>query len=85
MTSTQRRKPVFGIDIETCPGCGGVLRIIACIEDERVSETTLTPIEDKYAVAPVEASRSPRCRAPPQAALLDRATLHPWLPRVAVT
>jgi hypothetical protein len=24
---------VFGIDIETCPACGGMVRIIACIED----------------------------------------------------
>jgi hypothetical protein len=24
---------VFGIDIETCPACGGAVRITACIED----------------------------------------------------
>jgi hypothetical protein len=33
MTWAQRLKRVFGIDIETCPACGGALRIIACIED----------------------------------------------------
>ena len=27
----QRLKRVFGIDIETCRACGGVMRIIACI------------------------------------------------------
>jgi hypothetical protein len=33
MTWAQRLKRVFGIDIETCPACGGAMRIIACIED----------------------------------------------------
>ena len=33
ITKAQRLKPVFGIDIETCPARGGALRIIACIED----------------------------------------------------
>jgi hypothetical protein len=33
MTWAQRLKRVFGIEIETCPACSGVLRIIACIED----------------------------------------------------
>jgi hypothetical protein len=33
MTWAQRLKRVFGIDIETCPACGGALQIIACIED----------------------------------------------------
>ena len=30
---TQRLNRVFGIDIATCPACGGAVRIIACIED----------------------------------------------------
>jgi hypothetical protein len=29
----QRLKRLFAIDIETCPDCGGTLRVIACIED----------------------------------------------------
>jgi hypothetical protein len=33
---------VFGIDIETCPACGGAVRIIACIEDPQVIEKILT-------------------------------------------
>ena len=33
MTWAQRLKRVFHIDIETCPECGGKLRVIACIED----------------------------------------------------
>jgi len=33
MSWMQRLKRVFAIDIETCPECGGRLRVIACIED----------------------------------------------------
>jgi hypothetical protein len=33
MSWMQRLKRVFAIDIETCPDCGGTLRVIACIED----------------------------------------------------
>ena len=33
MIWAQRLMRVFGIDIKTCPACGGALRIIACIED----------------------------------------------------
>ncbi len=36
MTWSQRLKRVFGIDIETCPACGGAVRIIASIEDPAV-------------------------------------------------
>jgi hypothetical protein len=32
---------VLGIDIETCPVCGGATRIIACIEDPAVIEKIL--------------------------------------------
>jgi len=38
MTSAQRLKQVFGIDIEIWPACGGAMRIIACIEDSHVIE-----------------------------------------------
>ena len=31
MTWAQRVRRVFGFDIETCPACGGAMRIIACI------------------------------------------------------
>ena len=33
MSWMQRLKRVFAIDTETCPDCGGTLRVIACIED----------------------------------------------------
>ncbi|MGB5254324.1 MAG: transposase, partial [Sedimenticolaceae bacterium] len=69
MTWAQRLKRVFGIDVETCPVCGGAARIIACIEDPFVIEKILTHLDSK-AVEP-EAPRRPPCRAPPQASLFD--------------
>jgi len=38
MTWAQRLKRVFNIDIETCNTCGGLVKIIACIEDPLVIE-----------------------------------------------
>ncbi len=67
MTWAQRLKRVFGIDIETCPACGGAVRIIACIEDPKVIEKILSHLDAK---APEPGpSRLPPCRAPPQAPL----------------
>ena len=64
MSWAQRLKRVFGIDIQTCPACGGVLRIIACIEDPSVIERILTHLAQKEASAPTP--RLPPSRAPPQ-------------------
>ena len=47
ITWAQRLKRVFGIDIETCPACGGAMRIIACIEDSDVIEKILTHLDAK--------------------------------------
>ena len=69
MTWAQRLKRVFGIDVETCPVCGGAVRIIACIEDPVVIEKILTHLDGKGAAA--EATRRPPCRAPPQTGLFD--------------
>ena len=69
MTWAQRLKRVFGIDVETCPACGGAVRIIACIEDPVVIEKILTHLEAKGGAA--EATRRPPCRAPPPAGLFD--------------
>ena len=65
MTWAQRLKRVFGIDIQTCPACGGALRIIACIEDPVVIEKILAHLDAKAAAA--QASRPPPCRGPPEA------------------
>jgi hypothetical protein len=56
MTWAQRLKRVFGIDIETCPACGGAVRIIACIEDPAVIGRILTHL-DAQASAPPAAIR----------------------------
>ena len=42
---------------------------LACIDDLVVIEKILTHLDEKDAAA--EASRQPRCRAPPQAGLFD--------------
>jgi hypothetical protein len=65
MTWSQRVKRVSGIDIETCPVCGGALRITACIEDPAVIQKILSHIDSKN--APAEPARLPPCPAPPQA------------------
>ena len=69
MTWAQRLKRVFGIDIETCPVCGGAVRIIASIEDPAVIEKILAHLDAKG--GDPEAPRRPPCRAPPQASLFD--------------
>jgi len=69
MTWAQRLKRVFGIDIETCSACGGVMRIIACIEDAEVIEKILAHLDAKGAEC--EATRRPPCRAPPRRGLFD--------------
>ena len=45
MTWAQRLKRVFGIDIETCPTCGGAAQLIACIEDPGVIEKILSHLK----------------------------------------
>jgi hypothetical protein len=64
MTWAQRLKRVFGIDIETCPACGGALRIIGCIEDPAVIEKILAHLDAKAAAG--QAARPPPSRAPPE-------------------
>ena len=66
MRWAQRLKRVFGIDIETCAGCGGTMRIIACIEDPVVIKAILAHLAGK--ARPVHAPRLPPGRAPPASA-----------------
>ena len=68
MTWMQRLKRVFAIDIETCPKCGGKLRVIACIEDPDVIATILEHIRARDEAQPSQP------RAPP------RRTQHPDIP-----
>ena len=67
MSWAQRLKRVFNIDADTCRACGGAVRIIACIEDPVVIDKIRTHL-DKHST-PVETSRLPLCRGPPQAGL----------------
>jgi hypothetical protein len=63
MSWAQRLKRVFGIDIETCPACGGAVRIIASIEDPVIIKKILAHLEQ---AAPVrEVVRLPEPRASP--------------------
>ena len=43
----QRLKRVFQIDVETCPNCGGTVKVIACIEDPPVIERILRHLASK--------------------------------------
>ena len=69
MSWAQRLKRVFGIDIETCPACGGAVRIIACIGEPAVIDKILAHLQAKG--ADCEATRGPPVRAPPQRGLFD--------------
>jgi len=60
MTWMQRLKRVFSIDIETCPKCGGKLRVIACIEDPEVIATILVHIRTREAAEPSQPRAPPR-------------------------
>ena len=55
----QRLKRVFSVDIETCPKCGGTLRVIACIEDLDLIATILEHIRVRNETEPSQP------RAPP--------------------
>ncbi len=59
MSWVQPLKRVFAIDIETCPHCGGTLRVIACIEDPLLIAKILGHVQQR------EALNEPLARAPP--------------------
>ena len=63
MTWAQRLKRVFGIDIETCHQCGGVVKIISSIEDPVVIEKILSHLHKKN--EKIVKSLQPESRAPP--------------------
>ena len=59
MDATPQR--VFAIDIETCPECGGKLRVIAGIEEPQLIRKILRHVRKRETLAGIEA------RAPPDA------------------
>lgn len=63
MTWAQRLRRVFNIDIETCPACGGAVRIIACIEDPAVIKKILDHLKERS--EPNTLTPWPESRAPP--------------------
>lgn len=73
MTSAQRLKPVFAIDIETCRQCGGHLRAIATIGAPAVIERILEHLgRDAGSDDPAHPSH-----APPTGDRSCRSPLHP--------
>ena len=63
MTWGQRLKRVFNIDIETCNECGGVMKVIACIEDPAMIKKILEHLKQKDEIK--EPNASPESRVPP--------------------
>ena len=55
----QRLKRVFAIDIETCPDCGGKLRVIASIEDPPLIAKILGHVRRREALAATTARGAP--------------------------
>jgi hypothetical protein len=47
MTSAQRLRRIFNIDIATCLACGGAMKVIACIEDPVVIKKILEHLKQK--------------------------------------
>ena len=67
MTWAQRLKRVFNIDIEVCSRCGGSVRVIACIEDQDITDRILTHLESEEQNTPAFPHLAPPTRAPPGA------------------
>jgi len=64
MTWAQRLKRVFGIEINTCTGCGGKLKVIGSIEEPEVIASMLAHRE-KTAPDHDRAALPLGARAPP--------------------
>ena len=64
MSWARRLKRVFGIEIESCAGCGGKLRIIASIEDPEVIARILSHLE-RTACDREQPQLPPEARPPP--------------------
>ncbi len=69
MTWAQRLKRVFGIEINICTRCGGLLKVIASIEEPEVIARILAHIQ-RIAPDPQQAELPLGARAPPTQARL---------------
>lgn len=52
-------KRVFNVDVETCPSCGGKMRIIASIEDPKVIKKILSHLGLPISAPPMAPARGP--------------------------
>jgi hypothetical protein len=59
MTWAQRLKRVFQIEIESCPECGGKVRVIACIEDPQLIAKILAHVRSRKMFTAQAAARGP--------------------------
>ncbi len=64
MSWAQRLKRVFKLDLQSCAGCGGQVRVIAGIEDPLVIGQILAHLETQTPALTGE-SRRPEVRGPP--------------------
>jgi len=62
MRWAQRLKRVFQVDVETCPICGGKVKVIASIEDPPIIERILRHLAGKYLPGQWPESRAPPVR-----------------------
>jgi len=69
MTRAQRLKRFFGIDIETCQQCGGVVKVLASIKNPVVIAKILSHLTQKY--TKTDREHLPENRASPQYKLFD--------------
>jgi hypothetical protein len=67
MSWAQRLKRVFQLDLETCEGCGGQVRVMACIEDPLVIARILAHLDRRAGLS--LARHRPAARGPPSAGL----------------
>jgi len=62
MRWAQRLKRVFKVDVETCPKCGGAVKVIASIEDPPVIDRILKHLADNDLPGLWPESRAPPAR-----------------------
>jgi len=65
MTWVQRLKRVFQLDLQSCEGCGGQVRVVASLEDPLVIGKILAHLETKHPVRVGEGWRPEARGSPP--------------------
>jgi hypothetical protein len=70
MTWVRRLKRVFKLDLESCEGCGGQARVIACLEDPLVIAKILAHLKSQQQ-PPVTTVPPLPARGPPRQGVLE--------------